>query len=106
MVLERLALAQQGAQRVDGRLEDFIRLAFLDFVRTNAVDHLVHDVAEVKGIEHAHAEVHRELQPGFAGGGLYAVILLKEQYSEAIEAGVLQSEAILRLVHAEAAWTT
>src|ERR1022692_4366567 len=106
VVLERLALAQQGAQRIDGRLEDLIRLAFLDFVGTNAVDHLVHDVAQVEGIEHAHAEVHRELQPGFAGGRLHAVILLEEQYPEAGEAGVLQSQAILRLVHAEAARTT
>src|ERR1017187_5728419 len=66
VVFERLTLAQQGAQLVDGRLEDFICPALLDFVRTDTVDHLVHDVAEVEGIEHAHAEVHAELQPGFA----------------------------------------
>src|SRR5664279_4203179 len=105
VVLERLAIAQQGAQLVDGRLKDFICPALLDFVRTDTVDHLVHDVAEVEGIEHAHAKVHRELQPGFARGCLHAVVLLEQQYAETAETGVLQRQAVLRLVHSKAAWT-
>src|ERR1017187_4005391 len=106
VVLERLAIAQQGAQLVDGRLKDFICPALLDFVRTDTVDHLVHDVAEVEGIEHAHAEVHRELQPGFARGCLHAVVLLEQEHAEPVKTGVSQSQAIFRLVHAEAARTT
>src|SRR5664279_3889884 len=105
VVLERLAIAQQGAQLVDGRLKDFICPALLDFVRTDTVDHLVHHVAEVEGIEHAHAKVHRELQPGFARGCLHAVVLLEQQYAETAETGVLQRQAVLRLVHSKAAWT-
>ena len=106
VVFERLALAQHGAQRVHRFVEDPIGLALFGFIGTDAEDHLVHDVAEIERIEHAHAEVHRELQPGFARGRLHAVILLEQQHAEAVEARILQSQAIFRLVHAEAARTT
>ena len=44
-----------------------------------------------------------ELQAGLARGGFDAVAVLEKQHAEAIEAGVLQREAILGFVHAEAA---
>ena len=41
--------------------------------------------------------------PGFARRRLDAVVLLEQQDAESVEAGVLQREAILGFVHAEAA---
>ena len=83
--------------------QDFIRLAFFHFIGTDAVNHLVHDVAQIERVEHAHAEVDGELQAGFSRRRLHTIILLEEQYPEAVEARVLQRQAIFRLVHAEAA---
>ncbi len=103
VVFERLALAQHGAKRVHRLVEDAVGLALFHLIRTDAVDHLVHDVAEIERIEHAHAEVDRELQSSFARGRLHAVILLEQQHAEAVEARILQGQAIFGLVHAEAA---
>jgi len=57
----------------------------------------------VHRIEHAEPEIDGELQPRLAGRGLDSVAILEEQDAETIEAGVLEREAILGLVHAETA---
>ncbi len=106
MVFERLALAQHGAERVHGLVEDTVGRALFRLIGTDAEDHLVHDVAQVQRVEHAHAEVHGKLQPGFARGRLHAVVLLEQQHAEAVEACVLQGQAVLGLIHAEAARAT
>src|SRR5581483_6068710 len=103
VVLEWLALAQHGAERVHRTLPDLVRLALFHFIGTDAIDHLVHDVAEIERVEHAAAEIDGELQAGFAGGRLYAIVLLEQQHAKVPKPRVLQSQAILRLIHAEAA---
>ena len=102
VVFEGFTVAQHGAERVDRFVEDPVRFALLNFIRADAIDHLVHDVAEIEGVEHAHAKVDGELQSGLAGGSFYAVVLLKEQHAETIEARILQGQAILGFVHTEA----
>ena len=57
----------------------------------------------LQGVQHAHAEIDGELQSRFAGCGLDPFLLLEQQDAEAVEAGVLQREAVLGFVHAEAA---
>ena len=106
VIFERLALAQHGAKRVHRFVENTVGRALFHFEWTNAEDHLVHDVAQVQRVEHAHAEVHRKLQPRLARGRLHAVVLLEQQHAEAVEACVLQGQAILGLIHAEAARAT
>src|SRR6266496_1711366 len=86
-------------------MEHLVGPALFDLVRPNVVGDLVHYVAEVERIDHAHAEIHGELEPRFAGRGLDAVVLLEKQHAEAIEARILERQPILGLIHAEAAGT-
>ena len=88
---------------IDRLAEHAVGLALVHFERTDLVDQLVDHVAQVQRIQHAHAEIDGELQPWLAAGGLDAVASLKQQHAEAVEAGILQRKAILRLIHAEAA---
>src|SRR5580692_2407396 len=103
--LERVTVFQITAQSVHRVPEYFVGLALIDFEWPNLVNHVVEHVTQVHGVQHAKAEVDRELQSRFAGGGLDSIAVLKQQHPETIEAGVLEREAILRLIHAEAAWT-
>ena len=84
-------------------LNDAVGFALVHLEGTDLVDELIDHVTEIESIQHAHAEVDGELQSGFAARGLDAVRLLEEQHAEAFEAGVLQREPILRLIHAKAA---
>jgi hypothetical protein len=99
-----LAVAQRIRKRLRGLSNDAVSFTFVYLEWTNLIDQLVQHVAEVERIEHPHAEVHREFETGLAAGRLDAVRLLEEQHTEAVEAGILQREAILGLIHAEAAW--
>ena len=56
-------------------------------------------------VQHAETKIDGELQPRLARGRLDAVAVLEQQDAEAVESGVLQREAVLGLVHAEAART-
>ena len=100
---ERLAVFQILAQTVHRLAEHAIGFALLHFKRANLVDKIVEDVAHVHRIEHAEAEIDRELQARLAGRGLDSVAVLEQQHAEAIEAGIFQREAILGLIHAETA---
>ena len=82
-----------------------IGLALVHFEGADLIDQVVDDVAQMHGVEHAEAEVDGELQARLAGRGLDAVAVFKQQHAETVEAGVLQREAILGFVHAEAART-
>ncbi len=100
---ERIAIPQVVAEPIDHFAEHAIRLALVHFERTNLVDQVVDHIAQMHGIQHAEAEVDSELQPGLAGSRLDSVAVFEQQHAEAIEAGIFQREAILRLIHAEAA---
>ena len=97
------AVAQRIGQRLDRLPNHPVRLPLVHFEGANLVDQLIDHVPEIERIEHAHAEVDRELQSRLAAGRLDAIRLLEEQYPEALKAGVLQREAVFRLVHAKAA---
>src|SRR5262249_48778977 len=97
------AVAERIGEGLSGVVDDSVGLALVHFERTDLVDELVEDVAEVQGIEHAHAEIDGELEAGLAAGCLDPIGLLKEEDAEAIKAGVLESEAIFGFVHTEAA---
>src|SRR5580704_15353312 len=84
-------------------MEDAISFALLYFVGTNLIDQVVKDIAQVHGIQHAESEIDGELQPGLTRGRLNAIAVLEQQHAEAVEAGVLQREAIFGFIHAEAA---
>src|SRR5690348_6125158 len=101
MIFERLTLCQHGAEHVHRFFEDAIGLAFVHLEWTNAVDHLVHDVPEVQSVEHSHSEIDGELEAGLTRSRLHTIVLLEQQYAEAIEAGILECEAILGYIHPE-----
>ncbi len=84
-------------------MDDAVGLALVHLEGANLINELVDDIAEVERVQHAHAKVHAELQTWLAAGRLDAVGLLKEQDAKTIESGVLQREAILGFIHAEAA---
>ncbi len=98
-----LAVAQRVGQRLYGVADYLVRLTLVHLKGTDLIDQLVDHVAEVERIEHAHTEIDRELQAGLAARRFDAVSLLEEQNAESVEACILQREAILGLVHAEAA---
>ncbi len=98
-----LAVAEGIGQGLDRVTNHAVRLALVHLKGPHLVHQLVDHVAQVERVEHAHAEVDGELQSRLAAGCLDAVGLLEEQYAEAIEAGILQREAVFGLVHAEAA---
>ncbi len=101
--LERVAILQVLAEAVDGFVEDAVGLALMRFVGANLIDEIVEHVAKMHGVQHAEAEIDGEFQPGLARCSFDAVAVFKEQHAEAVEAGILQREAILGLIHAEAA---
>jgi hypothetical protein len=101
--LKRLAVLQVFAESIDHLAEYAIGLALVHFVRTNLVDEIVDDIAQVHRIQHAEAEIDREFQSRLAGGSLDPVAILEEQHAEAVEPGILQREAVLSLIHAKAA---
>ena len=102
---ERVTVPQIMAELVDYLPEYSVGLALIHLERANLVDHVVEHVTQVHGVQHAESEVDGELQSRLARGGLDSIAVLKQQHAEAIEAGVLEREAILRLIHAEAART-
>ena len=67
------------------------------------VGHFVQHVAAVQGVEDTEEEVDVHLQAGFGVGLGEAAGLLEQEHAEAVEAGIAQGQAILGLVHAEAA---
>jgi hypothetical protein len=87
--LEGLAIFEVLAQVVDHLVKHAIGLAFVHLIRANLVDQIVYYVAHMHGVQHAEAEVDRELQAGLARSGLDAVAILEKQHAEAVEAGVL-----------------
>ncbi len=86
-------------------VEETLGLAFLDLVGADEVAELVDAVAHVEGVEDAEEEVDVEGEAGLGVGLGEAAGLLEEQDAEAVVAGVAEGEAILGLVHAEAAGT-
>ena len=96
-------LAQARRQELHALVHDAIGFALTHFERSDLIGHIVHHIAQVERVERGHPEVDRELQPRLARRGLDAVRLLEEQDPEAVEAGVLHGEPVLRLVHPEAA---
>ena len=44
-----------------------IGLALIHFIRTDLINEVADDIAQVQGVQHADAEIDRELQAGFAG---------------------------------------
>ena len=100
---ERLPISQVFAQAIHHFAEHAIRLAGVRLERTNLINQVIDHVAQVHGVEHAEAEVNRELQARLARSGLDPVAIFKEEHAEAIEPGVLQRKAVFRLVHAKAA---
>src|SRR5260370_7625044 len=104
--LKRIPVSKILAKSIHRLAEYTIGVALLHFKWTNLVDQVVEHVAQVHGVQHAESKVDRELQSRLARGRLDSVAVLEQQHTEAIEACVLQREAILRFIHAEAAWTT
>src|SRR5258708_3073557 len=104
--LKRVPVSEVLAKSVHRLAKYAVSLALLYFKWTNLIDQVVEHVAQMHGVEHAESEVDCELQPWLTRGRLDSVAVLEQQHAETIEAGVLQREAILRLIHAEAAWTT
>src|SRR5437870_5441405 len=102
---KRVSISQVVAKRIHRLAEYAIRLAFVHFEWANLVDQVVEHVTQVHGVQHAKSEVDGELQSRLARGGLDSVAVLKQQHTETVEARVLQREAILCLIHAEAAGT-
>ena len=103
--LEGRPLAESPRQLVDRFLEYAIRFAALNLVGPDLMDQVLHRVAEMQRVEHAHPEIDGELQARLAGRGFYAFLLLEKQNAEAVEAGILQRVSVFRLIHAEAAWS-
>src|SRR5207302_5087625 len=89
-----------------GFLNDSVGLALVHLERADLIDEFVDDVAEIEGVQHAHAEIDRKLKAGLTACGLDAVGLLEQQNAEAVEPSVLEGKTIFRLIHAEAAWAT
>ena len=102
---KRLAISQVVAKSVDRLSEDAVGFALIHFVRTDLIDQVVEHIAQMHGVEHAEAEINGELQSRLARGGLDAIAVFEQQDAEAIEARILQREAIFSFVHAEAAGT-
>ncbi|MBI4263801.1 MAG: hypothetical protein HY657_05470 [Acidobacteria bacterium] len=98
-----LSITHRACEVVHHFVHHAVCLARAHLERTDLVGHVVEDVAEVERAERPHAEVHGELQARLARGGPDAVGLLKQEHPEPVEARVLHAEAVLRLVHAEAA---
>ena len=103
--LERVAISQVVAKAVHRLAEHAIGFALVHFKGTNLVNQIVEHVAQVHGVQHAESEIDRELQSGLARRRLDAVAVFEQQHAEAIKTGILQREAVFRLVHAEAAGT-
>ena len=103
--LKRRAVAKRGGKLVHRALEHLFRFALVHFERAHLVNHIVHHVAHMQRVQHAQAEIDREFQSRLAGGRLDPVAVVEQQHAEAIESRVLQREAVLGLVHAEAART-
>ena len=101
--LERGTLAQRGGEPGHGLLEDAVRLARIHLERTDLVDDVVHHVAGVQGVQHAQAEIDGELQARLSRRRFQAVLVMEEQDAEAVEPRIFQREAVLGLVHPEAA---
>ena len=96
-------VAERGGELVHRALEDFLRFPFIHLERAHLVNHIVHHVAHVQGIEHAQAEVDREFESGFAGSRLQAVAIVEQKHAEAVKARILQRKAVFGFVHAEPA---
>ena len=86
--------------------ENTIGLTGCRLVRAQLTTHVVEHVAEVQRVERAEPEVDGELQPSLPRRRIDPVVLLKQQDAEAVEAGVLDAQPVLRLVHPEAARST
>ncbi len=100
---ERVTVFQITTEPIHRLTEYFVGLAFVHFEWTNLVDQIVDHVAQVHRVQHAESEVDGELQSWLTRGRFDPVAVLEEQHSETIEARILQREAILGLIHPEAA---
>ncbi|MFZ0298755.1 MAG: hypothetical protein WAM13_10450 [Candidatus Sulfotelmatobacter sp.] len=103
--LERIVIPEIVAKTIHHFPEHAVGFAFVHFKRADLVDHVVDHIAEMHSVQHSEAEINCEFQTGLAGGSLNPVAIFEEQDTKTVEAGVLQREAIFRLVHAEAART-
>src|SRR3979490_1334991 len=102
---KRIPVSEVFAKPIHRLAKYPLSFAFVYFERTDLVDEVVEHVPEVHGVQHAESEVNRELQSRLPGGCLDSIAILEQQQAEAVETRVLQREAILGLIHAEAAWT-
>ena len=83
-----------------------IGLALVHFKWTDLVNQVVNHIAKVHGIQHAEAEIDRELETGLARRGFNSIAVFEQEHAESVEAGILQCETILSFVHSKAAGTT
>ena len=101
--LERFAILEVLAQSLHRLAKDAIGLAFVHFKGTDLVYEVVDHVAQVHGVQHSEAKINCELQPGLSRLGLDSIAVFEQQHAEAVEACVLQREAIFGLIHSESA---
>src|ERR1700752_3116319 len=97
-----LAIPQRVRKRLDRIMDHLIRLALFQLKGPDLIHQLIDHVAQVQRVQHTHAEIYTELESRLSARSLYAVSLLEQQHTEAIEPGVLQRKAVFSLVPAEA----
>ena len=83
-----------------------IRFGGIDLIGPQRVRDFIHDIAAVEGVEDAEEEIEIHLQAGFGVGLGESAGLLEQEHSEAVETRIQQRQAILGLIHAEAARPT
>ncbi len=98
-----LAVLQKIAESVHDFLDGLVGCARNNLVGTNLVNQVVDHIAQVDGVELAHAEVNGKFQAGIAGHRIDAMVLLEKQDAKTAEARILERHAVLGLVGAEAA---
>ena len=92
-------------QQVQAFVEHPVRLTRIHFVGPDLIRNVVDDVPDIHGVEDAQEEVQVHFQAGFRLGLIQASTLLEKQDTEAVKAGVAQSQSILSLVHPKPART-
>jgi hypothetical protein len=101
--LKRIPIPEVVAKPIHCLAKHAFGLALVHFKRTNLVNQIVEHIAHMHGVQHAKSEVDREFQSRLARCRLDPIAVLEQQHSEPIEPGILQCEAILRLIHAKPA---
>ena len=94
---KRRPFTKHAGEGFAGLLESPVSLSALHLEWTDLVDDVVERIADVHRIEHAHAEVDGELEPGFARCGFDAVVLLEQKHAESAEAGIFERVSDIRL---------